>query len=178
MGDFLRIILDSIQFLWPLHRVEPWERGLYVVCGRWTWEVGPGIYPVLPWFSEVKTTSTALALVSTPRQDITLTDGKTLSFSATANVRVVQATKAFIEVDDHHSTTQETIAAVLAEKLAEVAAERVTADKRGRLLSDLRKWVNQETTLFGVEVEALRFTTFVVNVKTIRLLQESGVAPW
>ena len=174
MGDFLRIVLDSIQFLWPFRLVEPWERAVYVVCGKWTWEVGPGVYPILPWFCAVKTGNVVPALVSTPRQDITLTDGKTLSFATTANVRIVNLTDAYLRIDDYHSTTQETISAVLAEKLAEVAAERVTADKRRALLTQLRKWVNQETNLYGVEVEALRFTNFIVNVKTIRLLQESG----
>jgi hypothetical protein len=43
----------------------------------------------------------------------------------------------------------------------------------------LRAWVNEETREYGVEVEKLRFTNFVMNVRTIRLLQEShAVAPW
>lgn len=179
MSDLLRIVLDSIQFLWPLHRVEPWERGLYILLGRWTREVGPGIYPIIPWFTRVANCTTVLALVSTPRQDITLTDGKMLTFAATANVKVGNVTRAYLGVDNYHQTVQETIAAVLAEKLAEVDAARVTADKRGRLLSDLRRWVNEETRVYGVEVEELRFTTFVVNARTFRLLQESGaIAPW
>lgn len=179
MGEFLRVFLDSITYLWPLSRVEPWERGLYIICGRWTFEVGPGIYPVLPWFMRVATCTNVLALVKTERQDITLTDGTALTFAATANVRVSSVSDAYLGVDSYHQTTQETIAAVLAQKLAEVAAERVTADKRGRLLSDLLRWVNAETQVYGVQVEALRFTTFVVGARTFRLLQESGVpASW
>ena len=175
MGELIRLVLDSISYLWPFAQVEPWERGLYIIAGRWTFEVGPGIYPVLPWFSRVATCTNVLALVTTPRQDITLSDGTPLTFAATANVRVVNVTHAYLMVDSYHQTTQETIAAVLAEKLAEVPAARVTADKRGRLLSDLRRWVAQETLVYGVDVEALRFTTFVVGAKTFRLLQESGV---
>lgn len=179
MGDLLRLALDSIQYLWPFRRVQPWERGLYIICGRWVREVGPGIYPILPWFIEVREENAVLGLVSTPRQDITLTDGKMLTFAATANVRVSNLRKAYLDVERYHETAQENIAAVLAQKLAEVDASRVAADKRGRLLADLRRWVNEETQLYGVTVEKLRFTTFVVNAKTFRLLQESGaIAPW
>lgn len=177
MGEFLRVFLDSITFLWPFARVDPWERGLYVILGRWTFEVGPGVYFFIPWFSRVATCTTVLALVKTERQDITLTDGTPLTFAATANVRVSSVRDAYLGVDSYHQTTQETIAAVLAQKLSEVAAERVTADKRGRLLSDLLRWVNAETNVYGVQVEALRFTTFVVGARTFRLLQESGVPP-
>jgi regulator of protease activity HflC (stomatin/prohibitin superfamily) len=179
VGELLQLALNSIEFLWPIRRVQPWERGLYIVCGRWVREVGPGIYLMLPWFIEVRSESTVLALISTPRQDITLTDGKMLTFATTSNVRITDLRKAYLEVEAYHQTAQENIAAVLAEKLAEVDAARVTADKRGRLLSDLKKWVNAETDIYGVTVERLRFTTFVVNAKTFRLLQESGaVAPW
>lgn len=179
MGDFLRVLLDSIQFLWPVGRIQPWERGLYIVCGRWVWEVGPGIYPLLPWFVEVRAENAVLALISTPRQDITLTDGKMLTFASTANVKVTNLRKAYLDVERYHETAQENIAAVLAEKLAEVDAARVTADKRGRLLSDLKRWVNDETQIYGVTVEKLRFTTFVVNARTVRLLQETGApAVW
>ncbi len=174
MGEFLRVFLDSIAYLWPFARVSPWERGLYVVCGRWTFEVGPGIYPVCPWFTTVYETSVVPGLVTTPRQDITLNDGTSLTFAATANVQVTDMTAAYMGVDSYRASTQETISAVLAEKLAEVAAARVTADKRGRLLADLLRWVNAETTAYGVTVEKLRFTTFVVGARTFRLLQEAG----
>ena len=178
MADFIRLILDSIAYLWPLHKVAPYERGLYILCSRWHWAVGPGIYFVVPFFSEVRPTSVVMALISTPRQDITLTDGSTLTFASTANVLVTDVTKAWLGVDSFQASAQETIAAVLAEKLSEVNADRVTAEKRGRLLSDLKRWASAETEVFGVRIDALRFTTFVVGVRMYRLLQESPAAGW
>ena len=179
MNDFLRLVLDSVQFLWPLRLVEPWERAVYSVCGRWTFEVGPGVYPIVPWFCEVRQQSVVTAILGTPRQDITLSDGSTLTFAATAKVRVANALLACLSVDDYHETTQELIGSVLAEKLAEVDAKRLEPEARKRLLADLRRWINAESMEWGVEVSHLRFTTFVLNVKTFRLLQESqAVAPW
>jgi hypothetical protein len=68
---------------------------------------------------------------------------------------------------------------VLAEKIADVAAERLEPQGRRRLIGDLTRWVNEETIVYGVEVTLVRFTTFVLNPKTFRLLQESGpVAGW
>lgn len=176
MSDFVRLVIDWIAYLWPLRLVEPWERGLYVVCGRWTFEVKPGVYFCPPWFCAVKTCAICQAIICTPRQDVTLTDGGRLSFTASANVRVTDVTAAFVQIDNYTETTQENIAAVLSEKLSEVDASRITADKRGRLLSDLKRWVNEETKTYGVEVEKLRFTNFVLNAPTFRLLQDGAIA--
>jgi regulator of protease activity HflC (stomatin/prohibitin superfamily) len=89
MTDFLRLLLDAIAYIWPLRVVKQWERGGYYALGKWQREVGPGIYPVIPWFCEVLEISVAEAIVGTGRQDITLSDGSMLSFCATATVGVV-----------------------------------------------------------------------------------------
>jgi hypothetical protein len=178
VGDFLRVILDSIQFLWPFRLVRQWERGGYYVAGRWWKEVGPGCYPVVPWFTEVREISTVPAIVSTPKQDITLTDGSTLHFSVSASVRVFDLNLAVNTVDSYHQTTQELVAAVLADKLARVKAERLAPETRGALLASLRNAVAAEASLFGVEVTKIWFTNFVLKAKTFRLLQDTPVSPW
>ena len=179
MGDFLRMVLDSIQFIWPLRIVQEWERGGYYLRGRWWREVGPGLYAVLPWFTEVRCISVVPAIVSTGRQDITLSDGTLLSFTASATVRVVNLNLAVNSVDSYTETTQELVSAVLADKLAEVDASRFTPEKRSRLLADLRRWVAPEAATFGVEITQLRFTTFVTNARTFRLMQDTpNVITW
>lgn len=179
MSEFLRLLVDWIQFLWPLRRVELYQRGLYTVCGRWQWEIGPGVWPILPWFVEVKAESTAEGILSTPRLDLTLKDGSMLTCAASATVRIVDLATALNKVDAYMETTAELVTAVLAEKLAEVDAERLAPEKRGRLLSDLKKWVQAEAASYGVEVSKLRFTTFVLNPRTYRLLGEtSPIAHW
>jgi regulator of protease activity HflC (stomatin/prohibitin superfamily) len=179
MGDFLRIVLDSIQFLWPFRLVRQWERGGFYVCGRWWREVGPGVYPVIPWFMTVTETSVVEAIVGTGRQDITLSDGSMLSFAATATVQVVDVNRALNSVDSYTETTQELLASVLADKLAEVDAARLAPERRGRLFADLRRWVAAEAIAYGVEVRTVRFTSFIVNAKAHRLIVDTNtVANW
>lgn len=180
IAELARLLADWIQFLWPFRIVKQWERGGYYICGRFWREVGPGFpWPVIPWFMEVITTPIAKAIVGTPRLDITLRDGSTLSFAASATCRVVDFDKAMNSVDDVRETMQELLAAVLAEKLSEVDADRLDPERRGRLLATLRGAVASAAAEFGVEVSELRFTTFVLNVRTFRLLQDTGtVAEW
>jgi regulator of protease activity HflC (stomatin/prohibitin superfamily) len=179
MGDFLRLILDSMEYMWPLRRVQQWERGGYYVMGRWVREIGPGVWPVVPWFCEVLAVSVVPAIVGTGRQDITLNDGSTLSFSATATCRVVDLFKALNKVDAFAETTQELLASVLADKLAAVDAARLQPERRARLFADLHRWVAEEALEYGIGVESVRFVSFITNVRTHRLIIDtSTIAEW
>jgi hypothetical protein len=178
MNDFLRLILDSLEFAWPFRRVELFERALYTICGRWQWEVGPGIWPILPWFCDVDAVAMSKGIIGTPWVDITLQDGRLLSCKASAIVRVVNLGRAVNRVDAFMESSQELLHAVVADKLADVAAERLAPEGRRRLVGDLRRWVNAEAAEFGIEFADLRFTTFVINPRPYRILGDGAVAPW
>lgn len=178
-GEIFGFLRDSVQFIWPFRIVEEWERAGYYVCGRWWKEMGPGLKVVVPWFCTVRTVATVDAIVGTGRQDITLADGRTLSFAATAKAKVVDVNLALNSVDDYHETMQELLASVLADKIAQVDADRLSPEKRGRLFSDLRRWVSEEAGVYGIEISNVRFTSFVLNPKTLRLLiDQQMVAAW
>jgi hypothetical protein len=177
LGDFLRIVLDSLQFLWPFRIVRQWERAGYYVRGRFWKTIGPGVYPLVPWFMDIHTVSVVPAILTTPRLDITIKDGSVVSFQVSATVRVANLDLAVNGVDNYTETTQELVAAVVAEKLAEVDSDRLSPEKRGRLLSDLKKWAVMEAEQYGIEVQKLRFTTFVSRPKVFRLLGDGSTVP-
>jgi len=179
MSELLRVFLQFIEFLWPFRRVEQWEKGGYYVCGRWYREVGPGIWPIVPWFCDVQAVSCAEAIVGTGRQDITLSDKSMLSFAATATVQVKNVYETLNTVDQYQETMQELLASVLAERLAEVDAARLEPEKRNRLFADLKRWVAEEADEYGIEVKKVRFTSFIVNAKAHRLIiDQNTVAQW
>lgn len=177
MGEFVRLLIEIVSLLFPLRMVRAWERGGYMMCGRWRREVGPGVYLVVPWFFDVHEVSVATAYCGTGRQDITLSDGSTLSFTAIAKARVDRVKDAVLNVDDFRTSTQEVLAGVLADRLAEVDASRLSPEKRKRLCTDLKRWVGEETEKFGVVVEDVWFTSFVQSVKLHRLLVDQSAAP-
>lgn len=170
MTEFLRLLLDAVAYIWPLRMVKQWQRGGYYWFGRYRREVGPGVWPVVPWFGEVHEVDVCEAIVGTSRQDITMKDGTLLSFAASATVRVVNVRLALNAVDQFRETAQEAVAAVLAERLAQVDPERLEPDRRGRLFTTLRDAVADELAPYGIEVTKLRFTSFIVNARAHRLI--------
>lgn len=179
MTDLLHLVAQWAEFLWPFRRVQFFERALYTVCGRWQFDIGPGVWPVVPWFCEVDPVAMSKGIVATPRIDVTLKDGRLLSAQVSAVVKVVDLRRAVNAVDAFMESSQELLHAVVADKLSDVEATRLEPEGRRRLVGDLRRWVNEQAAEFGVEFDQLRFTTFVINPRPYRVLSDgAAIAPW
>jgi regulator of protease activity HflC (stomatin/prohibitin superfamily) len=174
LGDILRAVLDILTLLWPFRVVMQWQRGVRYVCGRYWSTLGPGTYLNLPFFMSIHPVSAVKSTWGTPLQTITLRDGKALSFSAMATIRVVDPNLALNSVEEWPETTMETVSGVLADRLAEadVGDFEPQYKRRQKMIETLRAEVNKETLRHGVEVEAIRFNNFMIGVRVYRLLQD------
>jgi regulator of protease activity HflC (stomatin/prohibitin superfamily) len=170
--DIGRFIVEIIGFLWPLRIVWQWEQGAYYICGKYWQDVGPGLWPMIPFFMDVKTEGVLPQPFVTPLQTITTKDGGTLTFSATIKIRVLSIGKAYNTVLNWGETAEEDTAASLADELSKVESSRLEPTQRGRLIATCRNVLDKELGTYGLEIEKLRFNNFVRNMKVYRLLQD------
>lgn len=178
MGDFLRVVLDSISYLWPFRFVHQYEAGGYYVLGKMHWRVRPGwLYPIVPWFCDVKTLTVVSHRVTGGRQDITMLDGTMLTFEARAAVNVFDVDKALNDVDDMHHAVQLDMGSVLAEKLATEDPDRLRPRRRGTLFKELTAAVSAATEPYGVRVEDVGFVSFVLRVRAYRHFIDQSLPP-
>lgn len=179
MSELVRLLVEICQFIWPFRLVHEWERAGYYVCGRYWREVGPGLKLVMPWFCDVMPVSVVPALVSTGREDVTLSDGSNCSFRAMATVQVVDVKLALNAIDNYHESTQELVGSFIAEQIALVDTARLQPEKRKAYIAKLQNDLAKEAAGFGVEVSKLRFPSFVLGIRTHRLLLDSDtLSPW
>lgn len=181
--NWVQSVIEFLERFWPLVKVDHCERGTLYVLGKarrsYLWikqPLNPAVYAIIPWFMEITTVSVVPTPISSPLLNITLRDGRTLSYSVTAIVRVTDPWKALNEIDDYTESTAELVASRVSEKLAEVDGSRVDPENRKRLLTDLKRWINDDTNAFGVEVVDLRFTNFAINQKAYRLLTDTALS--
>ena len=174
MTELARFLIELLQTLWPLREVNAWSKGVRFWFNRPVGVVGPGVYWVLPYFGEVREVSCVPAVIATPLSTITLTDGMTYTYSLSATIEVTDPQAALCAIDDFMETSQELITSIPAEELATMDRERLEPERRGRLLLSLRTRVNNELSQYGMNVTALRFTNFALNLRTYRLLTDSS----
>lgn len=179
MGEFIRLIAELIQPLWPLRIVWEWEEGLYYVGGRYKGTVGPGLKFVVPYLCEVRRVPVVPEVYVTPLQTVTLRDNSALTYSASLTVIVRNAERAYNRLGHYQETVVEIAAAMLSEGMADAEPGRFdpARGKRDRLLEELREAVNKVIEEFGIELTALRLGTFARGVRTMRLLVDTAVLP-
>lgn len=173
MGELWRGIVEFAQFLWPLAIVEQWERGGYYFFGRYIKDVGPGLWPVLPWFSKIIPVSVVPAIITTTRVDVSIRGGGTLSFIASAEVQVENVNAALNEVDSYQETLVELVTSVLADRLARLDPSRLQPENRNLLSRQLANYADSHSKRFGVRIRKIRFPSFVLNTRMYRLLGEA-----
>jgi site-specific DNA-methyltransferase (adenine-specific) len=174
VSDLIRVLVDVWVHLWPFRVVHTWQRGVYYVAGRYWRTVPPGVWPVVPFFTDLRPVDVVAGIWATPLQTITLRDGRALTYSAMITVRVEDAAAALNLVMDWSESTLELVSGILSERLADAEPERFdpARGKRDRLLEAIRAAADDGTRAFGVRVDAVRFSNFAVGVRTLRLLTE------
>lgn len=173
LTDIGRFILEVLEFVWPFRKVMAWERGVLFVFGRYRRTLEPGVYPIVWWFAEVRPVEVVRDNWTTPLQTITVRDGGTLTFSATASLEVFDAAEALTKVVDHAESAMEDVSAILADKLADLDAARLEPDRRRALLKTCTAAVNETLGSYGMRVTNLRFNNFIRDIRAYRLLGSS-----
>lgn len=184
MTELVRLILDAFRWFNPFVMIHTGVSGIRFRFGRAVRVVGPGLHWATPGISEIAKVSLAQFPALTRRHDVTLIDGKILSFSATATFQVSDPVRAYCRLDDYKHSVEEVIARVLSDELAEVEPEKFdpARGKRRNLVERLRKALDVACEPYGVQVVNLGLTDFVIGVRTVRLLvdragQEPGRPP-
>lgn len=175
IGELLQLLVSVIEFIWPFKIIHQWERARFYCFGRMYFgELGPGLYPFLPWFMEIIPVEDAYIPIMTHRQDITLKDDRVLSFAAAAQLRVIDSDLALNSVEHYHDTAKLLIASFLAQEMVEADAERFAPPRRKRLFNSLEAGLATEAAKFGVELKDLSFTSFVLAPRAYRLLSDGN----
>ncbi len=172
MTDLLRLLVEVFQYLWPFRPVHQWERGCYYVLNRIWKEVGPGVWPIIPYFMDVRATGIVPDPIIGPRQDVTLADGSTAFFNASVIVTVLNVTKAINDVHDYERAVIEIMERTVGMRLQEETAAKLSPEARGRFLAGIRREIDTQTQVFGVGVSSLAFPCFVLNTRTYRLVSD------
>ncbi len=183
MLELIRFLLETAGQIMPCRLVWSWQQGLVYFCGRYQYTTGPGIKLIIPFLMDVRTISIVPEICTTPLQTITLRPdkdgnaGKTLTYSASLTVVVIDADAAYNRVGHHTETLIELAGRVVSERLADADPDRFDPSykKRANLIEEIRGAVNETAKPYGMEVTALGLNNFALGVRTIRLLLDKAV---
>lgn len=125
---------------------------------------GPGIILVIPIIDRVVKVSLRLVTMDVPSQDIITKDNVTIKVNAVVYFRVMEPTKAVIEIEDYVFATSQLAQTTLRSILGAVEMDDLLS-KREKINNELQDILDRQTDPWGVKVTA-------VEIKHVDLPQE------
>jgi regulator of protease activity HflC (stomatin/prohibitin superfamily) len=168
------MVLQFIEFVWPFRQVEPWERGIIIVCGRWVFEVGPGVYPLFWYFMKMHTVNMLPETQHLGTVEVVTTEnGETISYGVLIETQVLDAKLAYLTVEDYDNKSRRDAWGIIAMQLADLPSKRLQAGDQRALRRTMILSINKVIERYGVTCLTLAFPTFVGGMRSYRLFTGS-----
>jgi regulator of protease activity HflC (stomatin/prohibitin superfamily) len=154
----LFILANAIRIL------REYERGIIFRLGRLMGTRGPGLILLIPIVDRMVKVSLRVVTMDVPPQDVITRDNVTVKVNAVIYFRVIDASKAIVEVEDFLYATSMISQTTLRSVLGQVELDDLLSG-REKINQQLQKIIDEQTEPWGIKVS-------VVEVKNVDLPQE------
>jgi len=147
----LLIVIVALYLISSIKILKEYERAVVFRLGRISPSKGPGIILVFRPLDQIVRVSLRQEAMEVPPQDIITRDNVTLKVNAVVTLRVIDPTKAVIEVANYIYQTSQFSQTTLRSVLGEVELDELLAH-RDRLNQRIQTILDGHTAPFGVKV--------------------------
>jgi len=152
---FLIVIVSSIKVL------REYERAVVFRLGRLIGIKGPGLILLIPFVDRMVRVSLRTVTMDVPPQDVITRDNVSVKINAVIYFRVVDASRAIVEVENFLYATSQIAQTTLRSIAGQAELDQILAD-REKINTELQQVIDQQTEPWGVKVT-------VVEVKNVDL---------
>jgi len=156
MGESLIVALGAIVlYLFSGLRVlREYERAVYFFLGRSWGAKGPGLIFLPPLFAKMQKVSLRVVALDIPPQDVITRDNISIKVNAVLYMRVQDAVKAVIGVENYLYATSQLAQTTLRSVLGETELDELLMN-REKINDILKNIIDKRTEGWGVEVSAV-----------------------
>jgi len=163
------LVVDSVEI------VQAYERRPYTVFGRYERVLGPGINLVLPVFGETRVFDVRTQTIEVPTQEAITRDNSPVRASAIVYLSVVDAEKAFLEVEDYRNATAYLAQTSLRAVVGDMELDD-TLSERGEMNARVREQLGETVAAWGVDVEAVEVKAVLPSAAVVRAMEHQTAA--
>jgi len=148
----LTIIVLVIFVLSSAIRIlKEYERGVIFRLGRMIGAKGPGLFLIIPFVDKMVKVSLRTVVHDVPSQDIITKDNVSVKVNAVVYFRVMDPTKAIVEVEDFFYATSQLAQTTLRSILGEAELDELLAG-RDKINTELQSILDTHTDPWGIKV--------------------------
>lgn len=152
-----------------------YERGVIFLLGRF-WKVkGPGLVIVIPGIQQMVRIDLRTRVLDVPEQDVISRDNVSVKVNAVVYLRVIDAEKAVIQVEDFLIATSQLAQTTLRSVLGQHELDEMLAE-RERLNADIQRILDEQTDAWGIKVANVELKHVDLDESMIRAIAKQAEA--
>ena len=158
------VILLILLLSSAIRVLREYERGVVFRLGRLIGAKGPGLFLLIPIVDRMVKVSLRTVVMDVPPQDIITKDNVSVKVNAVIYFRVINPTKAIVEVEEYMYATSQLSQTTLRSVLGQVDLDELLSE-RDKINSKLQDIIDAHTDPWGIKVSN-------VEIKHVDLPQE------
>ncbi|GGL32317.1 phosphoesterase [Halarchaeum grantii] len=150
----LLVALAAVTVYQMVEIVDAYEKKALTVFGEYRGLLEPGINFVPPFVSRTYTFDMRTQTIDVPRQEAITRDNSPVTADAVVYIRVMDAKRAFLEVDDYKRAVSNLAQTTLRAVIGDMELDD-TLNKRQEINARIRKELDEPTDEWGIRVESV-----------------------
>jgi regulator of protease activity HflC (stomatin/prohibitin superfamily) len=157
MGWFLLtiVVIVAIWLLSGIRVIDQYERGITLTLGRYSSTKNPGLRIVIPVFQRIIKVDVRTTPIDVPKQEVITRDNVTVGVDAIVYFRVIDASKAVLEISNYIYGTSQFAQAALRDVTGNFELDDLLS-KREEISQQIKEIVDAQTDKWGIDVESVK----------------------
>jgi len=155
MWYWILIFLFVVFGLRGLKVINQYERGVVLTLGKYSGTYLPGLCWIFPGIRRMIKVDMRITTMDVPRQEAITKDNVPVGINAVVYFKVERAEDAILKVENYSYAVSQYALATLRDIIGGVELDTLLTE-RERIAADIKKVVDTETTVWGIDVTAIK----------------------
>ncbi|MBC7185708.1 MAG: slipin family protein [Calditrichaeota bacterium] len=176
MQPFIIVIVIAFFLLLSAIKIlREYERGVIFRLGRLVGARGPGIFLIIPFVDRMVKVSLRTVTMDVPPQDVITRDNVSVKVNAVLYFRVLEPTKAVVEVEDYLFATSQLAQTTLRSVLGQAELDELLS-ARDKINRELQQIIDHHTDPWGIKVSMVEVKHVDLPVEMQRAMARQAEA--
>jgi regulator of protease activity HflC (stomatin/prohibitin superfamily) len=155
--------------------LREYERAVVFTLGRFWMVKGPGLIVIVPFVQQIVRIDLRTIVMDVPPQDVISRDNVSVRVSAVVYFRVIDPSRAVIQVENYYSAVSQLAQTTLRSVLGQHELDEMLAE-RNKLNADIQKILDEHSDAWGIKITMVEIKQIDLNENMIRAIAAQAEA--
>lgn len=169
------LVLIALYLLCGIRIINQYERGIILTFGKYTGTKQPGFRLIFPIIQRIIKVDVRTTPIDVPKQEVITKDNVTVGVDAIVYFRVIDASKAVLEISNYIYGTSQFAQAALRDVTGNFELDDLLS-KREEISQKIKEIVDAQTDKWGIDVENVKLQNIELPTDMKRAMAKQAEA--